>query len=87
VRSEGLGKLKNFTSSGTRTGDLPACSIVPQPNTLPHAPLNNQYLRKFCKNIDVAAHPGEEVGTGSDVRSEYILKARQKLEGKWKDQD
>jgi hypothetical protein len=29
VRLEGLGKLKKSTSSGTRTGDLPACSIVP----------------------------------------------------------
>jgi hypothetical protein len=31
VRLEGLGKLKKSTSSGIRTGDLPACSIVPQP--------------------------------------------------------
>jgi hypothetical protein len=40
VRLEGLGKLKKkkSTSSGTRTGDLPACSIVPQATTLPHAP-------------------------------------------------
>jgi hypothetical protein len=37
VRLEGLGKMKKFTSSGTRTGDLPACSIVPQPATLPLA--------------------------------------------------
>jgi hypothetical protein len=38
VRLEGLGKLKKSTSSGTRTDDLPACSIVPQPTTLPRAP-------------------------------------------------
>jgi hypothetical protein len=38
VRLEGLGKLKKSTSSGTRTGDLPACSIMPQPTTLPRAP-------------------------------------------------
>jgi hypothetical protein len=38
VRLECLGKLKKFTSSGSRTGDLPACSIVPQPTTLPRAP-------------------------------------------------
>jgi hypothetical protein len=38
VRLEGLGKLKKFTPSGTRTGDLPACSIVPQPTALPRAP-------------------------------------------------
>jgi hypothetical protein len=34
VRLGGLGNLKKFTSSGTRTGDLPACSIVPQPNSM-----------------------------------------------------
>jgi hypothetical protein len=39
VRLEGLGKLKMSTSSGTRTGDLPACSTVPQPTTLPRAPI------------------------------------------------
>jgi hypothetical protein len=40
VRLEGLGKLKKkSTSSGTRTGDIPASSIVPQPTTLPHAPI------------------------------------------------
>jgi hypothetical protein len=40
VRLEGLGKLKKSTSSGTWTGDLPACSIVPQPTMLPRAPQN-----------------------------------------------
>jgi hypothetical protein len=29
---------------GTRTRDLPACSIVPQPTTLPRAPYINLYL-------------------------------------------
>jgi hypothetical protein len=38
VRLEGLGQLKKFTSSGSRTGNLPACSIVPQPTILPRAP-------------------------------------------------
>jgi hypothetical protein len=37
MRLEGLGKLKKSTSSGTQTGDLPACSIVPQPTMLPRA--------------------------------------------------
>jgi hypothetical protein len=41
VRPEGLGKLKNSTSSGTRTGNLPACSIVPQPTTLQRAPASS----------------------------------------------
>jgi hypothetical protein len=39
VRLEGLGQLKNpVTPIGTRTRDLPACSIVPQPTTLLHGP-------------------------------------------------
>jgi hypothetical protein len=37
-RLEGFGKLKKSTSSGIRTGDLPVCSIVSQPTTLPRAP-------------------------------------------------
>jgi hypothetical protein len=39
MRLGGLGKLKKSTSSGSRTGDLPACSIVPKPTTLPRAPV------------------------------------------------
>jgi hypothetical protein len=38
VQLEGLGKLKTCTSSGTRTGDIPACSTLPQPTMLPRAP-------------------------------------------------
>jgi hypothetical protein len=34
VRLEGLGQSKKSTSSV----DLPACSIVPQPTTIPRAP-------------------------------------------------
>jgi hypothetical protein len=35
LQLEGLGKLKKSNDIGTRTRDLPACSIVPQPTTLP----------------------------------------------------
>jgi hypothetical protein len=39
VRLEELGKLeKKIHFIGTRTRDLPACSIVPQPTMLPRAP-------------------------------------------------
>jgi hypothetical protein len=39
VHLEGLGKLKIFSDlMGIQTRDLPACSIVPQPTVLPHAP-------------------------------------------------
>jgi hypothetical protein len=36
---EGLGQLKNPVTSESKTRDLPACSIVPQPTTLPRAPV------------------------------------------------
>jgi hypothetical protein len=40
VRLEGLGKLKKSNDLiGTRSHDLPACSIVPQPTTLQRAPI------------------------------------------------
>jgi hypothetical protein len=36
---EGLGQLKNSDDlNGNQTRNLPACSIVPQPTTLPRAP-------------------------------------------------
>jgi hypothetical protein len=39
LRLEGLGKLKKFKDFiGTRTHDLPANSIAPQPSMLPRAP-------------------------------------------------
>jgi hypothetical protein len=38
VRLGGLGQLKNHDLTGNRTRDLPDCSIVPQPTTLPRAP-------------------------------------------------
>jgi hypothetical protein len=52
VQLEGLGKLKKFSSSGTRTGDLPACSIVTQRTTLLRAllwtcMLHNLYIYFF----------------------------------------
>jgi hypothetical protein len=54
---EGLGKLKKSTSSGARTGDLPACSIVPQPTMLPHAcydDLGYNELQRSWKEVEVA---------------------------------
>jgi hypothetical protein len=38
VRLEGLGELEKIHRIRTRSSDLPACSIVPQPTTLPRAP-------------------------------------------------
>jgi hypothetical protein len=39
VQLEGLSKWKKIHLIGTRTRDLPACSIVPQPTMLPRAPI------------------------------------------------
>jgi hypothetical protein len=48
---EGSGQLKKSTSSGTRTGDLPACRIVAQPTTLPRAPLLKLIYKDIFQNI------------------------------------
>jgi hypothetical protein len=45
---EGLGKLKKSTSSGTRTRDLLACSIVPQPTTLPSYSIPSYFMTTNC---------------------------------------
>jgi hypothetical protein len=51
VRLEGLGKLKKkIHLIGTRNRDLPACSIVPQPTTLPRASATNFYLHFSKRN-------------------------------------
>jgi hypothetical protein len=42
VRLKGLGQLKESNDfNGIRTRDLPACSVVPQPTTLPSARAKN----------------------------------------------
>jgi hypothetical protein len=57
VLLEGLGKLKIFNHLiGTRTLDLPACSIAFQPSMLPRAPktqLNKQLIPElsFIRNL------------------------------------
>jgi hypothetical protein len=52
VRLEGLDQLKKSNDLiASRTRDLPACSIVPQPTTLPAKIL-------VCEAIGTAANPG-----------------------------
>jgi hypothetical protein len=48
MRLEGLGQLKKKSNNliGNRNHDLPACSIVPRPTTLPRALL---YVSVFFK--------------------------------------
>jgi hypothetical protein len=61
----GLGQLKKeIHLIGTLTGDLPACSIVPQPTTLPRAPylkvrssLMNKRSLVIVVQRPVEAHP------------------------------
>jgi hypothetical protein len=51
VRLEGWSKLKKIHLIGTLTHYLPFCSIVPQPTTLPHAPiLGEEQLIKVQMN-------------------------------------
>jgi hypothetical protein len=48
VLLEGLGQLKNaMILSGIETRDLTACSIMPQPTTLPRAPRTGLYRVKI----------------------------------------
>jgi hypothetical protein len=48
VRLEGLGTFKTFNDFiGTRTRDLPASSIAPQPSTLPRVPQTNTKVVKI----------------------------------------
>jgi hypothetical protein len=47
VRLEGLGKLKKSNDLiGNRTRDLLACSIMPQPTTIPRAPFSQKVRRR-----------------------------------------
>jgi hypothetical protein len=49
VRLEGLGQLKKIHLIETRTRDLPACTVVPQPTTLPRAPITEGRKLKTAK--------------------------------------
>jgi hypothetical protein len=49
MRLEGLSQLKKIHLIGTRSRDLPACSIVPQPTRLPRAPIRRC---EFCIKMD-----------------------------------
>jgi hypothetical protein len=58
VRLEGLAKLKKSTSSGTRTGDLPAYSIVPQPTTLPRAEEDDDSIKIYLREWGLMMRTG-----------------------------
>jgi hypothetical protein len=64
VRLEGLGQLKTNDLIRNWTRDLPACSIVPQPTTLPRTPFiytcisvnNGRYIHLHISNIHCLKH-------------------------------
>jgi hypothetical protein len=78
---EGLSKLKKIHLIGTRSRDLPACSIVPQPTTLPRAPLfcgkstksgatsrvNNDANRTSCLLLEQKLRRARNVSGGKGV--------------------
>jgi hypothetical protein len=49
VQLEGLGEPKKIHLIGTLTCDLPACSVMPQPITLPRAPCTTEVTIKIPK--------------------------------------
>jgi hypothetical protein len=55
VRLEGLGILKKIHLIVTRTRDLQACSIVPQPTTLPRTRLFQPLYYIILKHCSVSA--------------------------------
>jgi hypothetical protein len=55
VRLEGLAQLKKSNNLiGNRNRDLPACSIVPRPTTLLHAP--KVFARKPERKLQLRRH-------------------------------
>jgi hypothetical protein len=74
VRLERLGQLKKIHLIGTRTRDLPACSVVPQPTMLPRAPRVRLVLRRMfgvlyqpqmIDDDDSGAIGGMQIGRGT----------------------
>jgi hypothetical protein len=56
VRSEGLGQLKSLmTTSGIEPATFLACRIVPQPTTIPRAPLVDGSFIKFGSSAMIIA--------------------------------
>jgi hypothetical protein len=54
MRLEGLGQLRKSNDLiGTQTRDPPACIIVPQPTTLPRAPLEKNPFAVYSLQLFV----------------------------------
>jgi hypothetical protein len=80
VRPEELGQLRNpMTSSGIEARDLPACSIVPQPTTLPRAPYkmerawgNYEYIFWVWKPQEMRPHGRRRRGWEQLIRPSVL---------------
>jgi hypothetical protein len=55
VRLEGLSQLKKIHFTGTQTRDLPACSILPQPTTVPRVTKSCNVRDNYTKAYECAA--------------------------------
>jgi hypothetical protein len=51
MQLEELGQLKKIHLIGTQTHDLPACSIVPQPTTLPGVPKRITKIKQVSEQV------------------------------------
>jgi hypothetical protein len=58
VQLEGLGQLKKIHLIGNGTRDLPVCSIVPQPTTVPVPP---DVIQAFSENVAAAVERFREI--------------------------
>jgi hypothetical protein len=89
VQLEGLGKLEQFNDLiGTRTRDLPACSVALQPTTLPRATdilqlkTKNTLLPVSCTSCHVLAsefHDNERRSRYQSLFQKLSLSANYKL--------
>jgi hypothetical protein len=62
VRLEGLGKVKNSNYLiGILTGDLPACGVVPQPTTLPRAPISYECRINLSVHCRLLLHASNKI--------------------------
>jgi hypothetical protein len=77
VRLEGLGQLKKIHLIGTRTHDLPVCSIVPQPTTLPRAPLEAANLIEFfpssCSSVSLPVQASQRYMLVPNSKTDFLF--------------
>jgi hypothetical protein len=78
VQVEGIGGLKKSNDLiGIRTRDLPACSILPQPTTLLHAPTVSIYREIFKAIAAFTAPRFSATGMLSAARCMRVLSITQ----------